>query len=376
MPMPKRRSAAPADRRGTSPVLVATADESMLDDLLRLAAAARVEPLVVKDVPGLLRGWSTANLVVLGDDLAGELGRAPVRRDDVLLVSRRGDLPALNEQAVLVGAESVVLLPQSQAWLVDQMVAATEGPSTGAVVPVLGCRGGAGASTFLTVLALQAVRVGLSCVVVDADPLGADLDALLDTAELPGLRWPDLAQTRGRLPAEAVAAALPQRDGVCLLSGQPGGADLATGRPSPLDDALVPVVQALSRAFDLVVLDVPRWLPGQAQVAIEGSDLVLLVTTADVRGAASAQRVTTTLGPSMPGAQLLVRTGRSWPADPHELSDVVGVGLAGELPSDRRLANGGHGVGTHLGRGVRSAARNVLAGLATHQDRGLGRGAR
>jgi secretion/DNA translocation related CpaE-like protein len=364
------------DRPGSSVVLVASADDALLDDLLRLTAVARVEPFVAHDVASLRRSWSTARLVVLGDDLAAGLGRAPVRRDHVLLVARHGDRSVLNERAVLVGAEDVVVLPQSQEWLVDQMAAAAEGPSTGAVAAVLGCRGGAGASTFVAVLAHQAARAGLSCVAVDCDPLGADLDTLLDTGEQPGLRWPDLAQSRGRLPAEALAAALPLRGGVCLLSGQRRGRDAAMDGPGLEDEALMPVVQALSRAFDLVIADVPRWMPGRTRAVVEMSDVVLLVTTADPRGAASAARMATSLGAITPTAQLLVRTGRSWPADPHELADLVDLGLAGELRHDRRLASGGHGLDANVGRGLRRAARLVLSDLATGQQRRSGRAGR
>ena len=211
-------------------VLLGAADGLLLDDMLRLAAAAHVEPVLAHDVSSIQRWWSQADLIVVGADLARALVRPPVRRDRVLLVDRYDDRAALNETAVALGAEHVVVLPDDQAWLVDQVAAAGEGRPTGVVLPVVGCRGGAGASTLVAALARQAVDVGLSCVVVDADPTGADLDVLLDMADEPGLRWPDLVVSGGRLPAEPLAAALPRRAGVAVLcAGMPADVPLLAG---------------------------------------------------------------------------------------------------------------------------------------------------
>ena len=60
-----------------------TDDEALLDELLRLAAAAGVTPDVARDGVGGLRGWSAASLVLGGADQAGgrrrgrERGRTP-----------------------------------------------------------------------------------------------------------------------------------------------------------------------------------------------------------------------------------------------------------------------------------------------------------
>ena len=60
--------------------LLVTADPSILDDLLRLAATAGVEVDVAHDLPAARRSWNAAPLVVLGPDLldrcsAARLGR-------------------------------------------------------------------------------------------------------------------------------------------------------------------------------------------------------------------------------------------------------------------------------------------------------------
>jgi CO dehydrogenase nickel-insertion accessory protein CooC1 len=62
-----------------------------------------------------------------------------------------------------------------------------------------GGRGGAGASVLATALALTASRLDRPTMLVDADPYGGGLDLVLGAEKTGGLRWPDLAGTRGRV---------------------------------------------------------------------------------------------------------------------------------------------------------------------------------
>lgn len=330
--------------------MLAGATGLLLDDLMRLAAAAHVEPVVAHDVAALYRWWGQAALLVLTDDLAGLLGRAPLRRDGVVLASRRHDRAALNETAVAVGAEHVVTLPDDEAWLVDRLAVAGDGEPGGVVVPVVGCRGGAGASTLVAATARQAVEMGLRCVVVDADPAGAGLDLLLDMVDEPGLRWIDLAASGGRLPAGALAAALPQRSGVALLRG---------GDPV----GLVAVVDALARAFDLVLLDLPRWLPGACRNVLDAAHAVLLVTTGDPRGVQAARRLTDELSSTGRMPTLVVRAGRSG-IHGDEVAVQVGVDRAVHLRQDRRVAADAALGDLVMRASLRRASRRLLEGLA------------
>ena len=64
--------------------LLVCADERLLDDLLRLAAAAGVEVDVAHDGPSARPRWSAAPLVLVGADVADSLAAAPLpRRPDV-----------------------------------------------------------------------------------------------------------------------------------------------------------------------------------------------------------------------------------------------------------------------------------------------------
>jgi hypothetical protein len=58
------------DLPATPRPLIATADDALLDDILRLCAAAAVTPDLAADSTAARRMWRSAGLVVLGRDVA------------------------------------------------------------------------------------------------------------------------------------------------------------------------------------------------------------------------------------------------------------------------------------------------------------------
>ena len=52
---------------------------------------------------------------------------------------------------------------------------------------------------------------------------------MVGSEDKPGLRWPDLALERGRLDFSALRQALPQRDGMSVLSGVRAGNEVEPG---------------------------------------------------------------------------------------------------------------------------------------------------
>ena len=152
--------------------LVVSTDEELLDDLLRLLAAAGAEPELATAGPALRRAHRDAPLVLLGADaLTGAAVRALPRRPGVVVVSGR-PLPATGwAAAVEVGAERVAVLPEDEAWLLARSAAAAQVPAErGWLVAVGGSCGGAGASTVAAAVALAAAP---GVLLVDADPWGA-----------------------------------------------------------------------------------------------------------------------------------------------------------------------------------------------------------
>jgi secretion/DNA translocation related CpaE-like protein len=314
--------------------LLVTADPVLLDDLLRLCAAAGVEPEVAADAAGARRSWASAPLVLVGADVAGGLDRQPLtRRPGVLLVGRDLDDSSVWQRAVRVGAEQVLIVPDADGDLVERIAAAVEGDGVEApIVCWVGGRGGAGASTLAAALAVTAARRGLGCLLVDGDPLGGGIDMILGGEDAAGLRWPELAAARGRVNGVALRDALPQLGGLTVLSCDRGD---TLSIPA---DAMRAVLGAGRRGNDLVVVDLPRRLDAATEEALSAAGLVLLVVPAEVRAAAAAARVAAAVSAVASPLQVVVRGPSPSGLSAALIASSLGLPLAGYLPPEPRLA--------------------------------------
>jgi secretion/DNA translocation related CpaE-like protein len=351
--------------------LVATADDALLDDLLRLAAAAGTTPEVIADAGSVRRAWSTAGIVVLGDDLAAALATVrPPRRDGVVVVGRAdrtgrapgraglggessGTLDDDSSQpvvaasvwthAVAVGAEDVFWLPAGEAEVIDRFGACLDGVRRATTISVVGGSGGCGASTFAAALALAAADRGLATLLVDADQLGPGLDLHLGADELDGMRWPDLATATGRLAAPALREALPRVHDVALLSWD-------RDQPRRLTtDAIRSVLTAGQRGHDLLVIDLPRRLDSVVEEVLSRSDHTVLLVRDDVTGVAAANTTRQLIGAIAHSLSLVtVRTPTGIPGD--LVSETLGLPLLATMRPDRRLAD-------DIGRGLEPRRR-------------------
>ncbi|MGB9376844.1 MAG: septum site-determining protein Ssd, partial [Mycobacteriales bacterium] len=213
------------------------------------------------------------------------------------------------------------------------------GTFTAPVVSVVGGRGGAGASVLAAALALAGTRRDGHSVLVDADSLGGGLDLLLGTEELTGLRWPDVADTAGRLSGEALCTALPQVAGVSLLTWD---------RTDPVvvrDAAMSAVLGAARQAASLVVVDLPRRLDDAALQALRDSDVALLVVPAEVRACAAATRVAAAAGAHCADLRVVARGPAPAGLGSRDVAESLGLPLAGVLRPEpglqRELERGG-----------------------------------
>ena len=312
----------------TSPLIV-TRDQTLLDELLRLSAAAGTIPEVAPDGGAALRGWAAAPLVLVGADLAEEVARvAPPRRPGVHVVAW-GEVPdRLFRLAVAMGAENVSELPAAGDWVVETLTdLADDRPATGLVVGVLGGSGGAGATTFACALGQLAARTG-PAVVIDTDPLGPGLDRVLGVEAEPGVRWGELCQTTGRLSARSLREALPR-------SGRLGVLTWADGAPGRLQAfAVREAISAARRGHDTVVLDLPRSRDDLLDEVLARCDRVLLVVVPSVAGVASAARVCHGFA-DRARLRLVVRGSG---VDERDIARVTGVPVIGSMPDQRGLA--------------------------------------
>ena len=254
--------------------LVATDDAELLDDLLRLCAAADVEPRVVTTKWALQASWNRYHLVIVGEDLAAELsdGHVP-KRTGVIVASRptEGSSRAW-DLAVHIGADQVAFLPQSEAWLVDRL-AAVDAKDAGKalVIGFLGGSGGVGASTLAAATAQLADETVGQTVAIDLDQYGAGLSVLLGDDLVPGLGWPEFAAARGRIRSRGLVASLASCGSVRCVSGE---ADSLGSIPSGVVGS---VMDALTESVDVICVDVPRMPNDSTAEAMCRMDLLVIV---------------------------------------------------------------------------------------------------
>lgn len=314
--------------------LIVTGDERILDDLLRLAAVTGLVPAVAADTGTAARHWSRVPLVLVGADLAGPLaalGLPP--RHDVVLVSTDLDDASVWQLAVAVGAQHVALLPDGEAWLVDRLADLGEGRGgPGATVAVVGGRGGAGASVLATALAVTARRRGSRVMLVDGDPLGGGLDLLVGGEHTSGLRWPDLAGTRGRVNAGALYDALPHVDDLSVLSWD--RSDSLAVPPGLMREMLA----AGRRGCDLTVVDLPRRADAAVEEALDVATVTLLVVPAEIRATAAAARVAAALTMACADVRVVVRGPAPSGLPAEVIASSLGLPLAGSIAAEPRLA--------------------------------------
>lgn len=345
--------------------LVMVSDPELLDAILRLAAAAGCELDRAVDATAARRLWADAPVVLLDAAAAQHCaGHGLPRRGRVLVAVRGEPPPGVWQQAVAIGAEHVVSLPDAEPWLVAALSEAIEEPrARGPVVGVLGGRGGAGASVLAAAVAVTAVRDGRRALLVDCDPLGGGLDLVLGAEDLDGLRWPGVGVGGGRVPAAALHAALPapqvgRGGGLAVLS-----CDRGAGGPAP--GAVSAVIDAGRRAGETVVCDLPRHPTDAAGAALAAADLVVLVVPADVRSCAAAARVVATLAEHGAVPRLVVRGPAPGGVDAAEVARALGLPLLATMRPEPGLARAlerGEAPGRARGP-LAAAARAVLAAL-------------
>ncbi|MEV6563079.1 septum site-determining protein Ssd [Streptomyces kronopolitis] len=344
--MPSEQPVGSGGERGGP--LIVTEDERLLDDLVRLCAAAGALPEVAHGLPARKGEWEAPPLVIVGADCARRL-RGAGRRAGVLLVARDEDDPDLWRQAVALGAERVLALPDGERWLVDRIADAVEGVGPPALtVGVIGGRGGAGASTLAGALALTAARTGRRTLLVDGDPLGGGLDVLLGGEKEKGLRWPAFAESRGRVACGALAESLPRLHSLRVLSWD---RDSDVVIPPP---AMRAVMAAARRRGGVVVVDLPRRVDEAAAEALAQVDMGLLLVPTELRAVAAAQRVASGVRQVLGDLRVVACEAPARHGDdglpPDEIARLMGLPLAGEVPWEA-------GLSADLARGVPPGAQ-------------------
>jgi secretion/DNA translocation related CpaE-like protein len=318
----------------TSPtsVLLATTNEVLLDDLLRLAAAASITPLVEPDLFGLRRSWHSCSLVVVGRDLAEPLaGFQPPHRSGVVVVGSTRDGDDLYRCAFDIGADAVYRLPVEESALAGKLADVLDGTARAALtLAFVGGCGGAGATTLAAAVALFGNRRGFRTMLIDGDPLGGGIELALGIERDPGDRWPNLLNAAGRVSAAALRSALPAVDGLSVLSWDQS--DVTVLPP----DTMSSVIGAAQRSSDLVVLDLPRRADPSVEEGFIRANATLLVVPCDVRSVAAAKRLSGPLRTVAGDLRVVARESRPG-LSAADVSSHLSLPLATKLGTDRTL---------------------------------------
>jgi secretion/DNA translocation related CpaE-like protein len=342
-------------------------DETLLDDLLKLAAAANCELDRVPDATSARQCWSRAPLILLDPAAARECAAASLPpRDAIVVVTTDPEPPELWKQAMEIGAERVVSLPGAEPWLVNALADAMEGPASnaGKVLAVLGARGGAGASVFAVSVSLTVLKADENTLLIDCDPRSGGLDLVLGAETEKGLRWPDMQLSAGRVAAASLHNSLPVRKRgngrLTLLSGARRG-------EGPAPDAVAAVVEAGRRAGEVVVCDVPRHLEETAWSAIDRADLTVIITPAELRACITATQLAKDLKERGGTPQLIVRGPSPGGLRVNEIAAAVGIPVLTTMGPEPHLAQSlERGTFEPRARGPLSrAAHKTLKELAT-----------
>jgi secretion/DNA translocation related CpaE-like protein len=335
-----------------APLLV-SADPLLVADVQRLCAAAGVVPEVVRDAARTMRLWTSAPVVLVGEDCAGALAASsPPRRQRVHVLGRSPIDDSLFRDALGVGAETVAGLPASETWLVELLTDVGDGGAApGVTIGVIGGSGGAGATVFAAALAQMSTATGRT-LLVDADPIGAGIDRVLGLETSDGIRWDSMLQTTGRLSSRSLREALPR-------SGQLSVLTWPTDRPASLQAfAMREVLSAGQRGFDAVVVDLPRHRDAVVEETISRCDHVVLVSTLTVPGVSSAARVAHRLPETTPARHLVTRGSRAG-VTPESVSRLLRIPLLASMGDQRGLDEA-----INLGAGPARSRRGTLARAA------------
>ncbi|MFL6060608.1 MAG: septum site-determining protein Ssd [Marmoricola sp.] len=310
------------------PVLVITADLGLQDDVRRLAAAAGVAAVVVTSHGAAAAAWSDAHVVLIGGDVVEAVARVgPVRRSDVHVITLGTAPDSLYRAALECGAEVVLTLPSDEAHVIDLLSGAAErAPHRGQVVAVLGGSGGAGATILAAAIASVLARRGPT-LVVDGDRRGAGIETFLGLDDPQGARWDALARPVGRLSARALRDSLPTDRGLtALLWSADRSFDVSA-------TAVRDVLRAARRAFETVVIDLPRHPDPISEEVLLRADHVLVVSTLSLPAVLAAARTASRL-PT--GRTAAVLRGREGPAAV-EAQRVLGLPVLAVMRDQRRI---------------------------------------
>jgi len=332
--------------------LLVTKDDRVISEFKTIAAVTQTH-LVIASEPTKSEIDQAYRVFV-----SQELSEVELLHNDVVLVVAGATNTHTWTSALRLSAIHVATIPDSREWLIENL--SEPANAKGLSVALVPASGGAGASIAACGLAFHARQFFQDVALVDLDQNSASLDISFGLENNPGMRWHDFSELSGSINGNDVYRSLPSRDAVGLLThGQLTFAETLIPQRS--------ILEKLKEACELVVIDLPKASDKNFSIdAVADCDLVLMVTTATVRGCASAKQSIAGLAGHAKNIELVVRNVPGSNLDPMHIAELLNTPLAAVINSDPRIVEQieqGFGVsGIHLGgftRNLNSLAQRI-----------------
>jgi len=329
--------------------LLITSDDRVVSEFKTIAAVTQTH-LVIASEPTKSEIDLAYRIFV-----SQELSDIEIDHSEVVLVVIGATNTQTWSSALRLSAKHVATIPESRDWLIEKL--SEPHLSKGLSVAIVPATGGAGASLLSCGLAFHARQVFTDVALVDLDQSSASLDITFGLENQSGMRWHDFSELSGSISGSDIYRSLPSRDRVGLLThGQLNSAE--TSIPSNL------ILEKLKEACDLVIIDFPKTSDKCFSFnAISDCDLVLVATTATVRGCESAKRSIAGLAGYANSIELVVRNVPGSNLDSMQIAELLNTPLASVINTDVRIVEQieqGFGVsGINLGGFTRNL--NALA---------------
>ena len=329
--------------------LLITSDDRVISEFKTIAAVTQTH-LVIASEPTKSEIDLAYRVFV-----SQELSEIEITHSDIVLVVVGASNTETWSSALRLSANYVATIPESRDWLIENLVQPIR--SKGLSVALVPASGGAGASLTSCGLAFHARQIFHDVALVDLDENSASLDITFGLENQSGMRWQDFSNLSGSINGNDILRSLPNHENVGLLTH---GKLLCAATDTSKDL----ILEKLTETCDLVVFDFPRLSDKHFSIdVIANCDLVLVVTTATVRGCASAKRSIAGIAGYAKNIELVVRNVPGSNLDPMQIAELLNTPLAAIVNTDVRIVEQieqGFGVsGINLGSFTRSL--NALA---------------
>ncbi|MGH2595872.1 MAG: AAA family ATPase, partial [Actinomycetota bacterium] len=239
--------------------------------------------------------------------------------------------------AIRGGASGFFIWPADRDALSSAAAAALAGPAIlerrAIVVAVHAARGGAGATFVVTHLARAFARAGRACVVIDGDPLAAEVGAAVGAPEDDVHTVADLVP----LGPELTIGHLDE-----TLWTHPSGFRVLIGPPPEQAPTIEPVhlrriVDLAATSSDAVLLHLGRRIDGLGRAGLETADRIVEVLSLDVSSFRGAKRDVDALRPLGRGESVgfVVNRATRGEITPADVERVFGCEPLAVVPFDR-----------------------------------------